>query len=77
MGYSGVPAWGGEYSEVSRIGELLNTVPGVHPRTVPQGPRWGPWSQAAPCHLANMVVLAILGVYQIWDTSYQVPDLAI
>lgn len=33
---------GGEYSEVSRIGELLNTVPGVHPRTVPRVPGGDP-----------------------------------
>lgn len=62
----GVPNW-----------RIIKYRPGVHPRTVPQGPRWGPWSQAAPCHLANMAILAILGVYQIWDTRYQVPDLAI
>ena len=56
-GYSGVPAWGGEYSEVSRIGELLNTVPGVHPRTVPRVPRRDPDPRQHP---------AIWPIWRLW-----------
>ena len=51
----GVPNW-----------RIIKYRPGGAPPDGPQGPQGGPWTQAAPCHLPNMAILAILEGYQIW-----------
>lgn len=70
LGIWGPRSAGGEMSEVSRIGELLNTVPGVHPRTVPRVPRGDPGPRQHP---------AICPIWRFWRSwrgtrsGYQLP----